>query len=725
MTIIARSFVSVIALLAFSLAAARAQQSNISYIPLNACCIAPDGQGNNFIVSSSAFPLETFANTPTAQATTITVVKMDASSRQLSTFTFPAGNDGQAAAAAVDSQGNLWIVGSVAPSTQSSPIVGLIAKLDSTGTQLLYSGTLGGQDPSGDTAISAIAFDQAGNAYLAGSTNQSDFPTTPGAFITAIQVTLPAETDPFYGFVAKLTPAYSLSYSTLLGGQQAPTFASALAVDAGGLATVAGVTSAPDFPATPGAFQTELPVGDSAVFVTQLNAKGSALVWSTLLGASAQAYSVGGMALDSGGNVVLAGDTSDPNFPVTPGAIQPSFAQPQNGAPSAGDGFVAKLSSTGASLLFSTYYGIASFSGLTGGSFFVSYPYLLGSNFAVPRLKLDTQGDIWITESLADPSGLALHPGSVTVGDGVIAEFAPDGSSLLFSELVPNGVAGQDLALNPDGSLTVIGPPRGVLFDASVSTGFVLRQPRATPTGVSILGVADAAAPAANNAVAPGEFVSVYGAGLGPAAGAGTQFEPDGSVATSLAGTQVSFNGVPAPLLYVSANQINLLVPYEVAGSTQVNMTITTGAGSSQVLPLQIVAAQPNIFAVLNANGSFNSAVNPASPGDTVTIIASGAGLLDPQLPDGAISPSPAPVPAAAIQVNFSFVIFEGFGATTGVVTATPAYAGAIPGTVINLLRVSLPVPAALVAAGPPPFGITLTAGNATSPQVPFYVNPN
>ena len=653
---------------------------------------------------------------------------MDPSGNPISEFTFDTGNDGQAAAAAVDPLGNLWIAGSVAASAQSSPTVGLIAKLDSSGTDLLYSGTFGGRDRNGDTAIGAMAFDPAGNLYLAESTSQSDFPSRPGDYIGAIP-SAAAGQQIFYGFIAKLTPAsqstppYTPSYATLLGGQQSSTFASVLAVDANGLATVSGTTSASDFPVTPGAFQTQLQGGND-VFITRLNAKGTGLVWSTLLGAASglPTASLGGIALDSSGNVVLSGIAADSNFPITSGAIQPHFAMPQNGAASSGDGFVAKLDSTGGSLLFSTYYGIASYSGSTTGSFFVSYPYLIGSNSASPRLRLDAQGDIWITESLADASGLVLQPNSLFLGYALIAELAPDGSSVLFSELAPDGMAGQDLTLNPDGSLTVIGPPRGVDFNAPVSSGFVLRQPRATPTGISILGVADAAAYAVNDAVAPGEYVSIYGTGLGPATGALMQLDPSGVVATSLGGTRVSFGGVFAPLIYASENQINLLVPYEVAGSAQVNTIVTTAAGSSQTLPLQVVAAQPNIFAVVNSDGSLNSASHPAAPGETVSIFVSGAGALNPRLPDGTIALSPALAPAATIQVDFYFGIFEGFGAGIGTLAATPVYAGGIPGTAIDLLRVDVPVPAQLVIAGPPPFSVGVAAGNSTSPALPLYV---
>ena len=641
--------------------------------------------------------------------TTITVVKTDSSSNVISEFTFPAGNDGQAAAAAVDPSGNLWIAGSIAVSSQSYPTLGLIAKLDSTGTQLLYSGTFGGLDPNGATAISAIAFDPDGNLYLAGSTSQTDFPVTPGAFITAL-ITAPAYVP--NGFVTKLirasqsTPPYSLAYSTLLGGQPssssvAPTFILALAVDSKGVATVAGYTYASDFPVTSGAFQTQFEggVNDADGFITRLNAQATSLIWSTLLGEGAP----GAIALDSSGNVVVAGTIYDSSFPITPGAIQPQLAQTTFNII---DGFVTKLNSTGASLLFSTFYGNVN---------------------ATPKLRLDTQGDVWITESLADLSGLVLAPNSIAVGDAVIAELAPDGSSVLFSELVPNGMAGQDLALNPDGSLTVIGPPQAA-FNANIGTGFVLRQPRAAPTGVSILGVADSAANAVNNVVAPGEYVSIYGNGLGPAVGAGMQIDSNGKVASSLGGTQVSFDGVLAPLFYAAENQINVLVPYEVARSTQANMTITTGAGSSQILPLQVAAAQPNIMAVLNSDGSVNSSSNPASSGETITILVSGAGALSPQLADGTIAASPAPAPAARVQVDFYFTLFAfclvdcppNIG--IGTLTAAPAYAGGIPGTVIDMLRVDVPVPANLYMAGPPPFGVTVGVGNSTSPKLQFYL---
>jgi uncharacterized protein (TIGR03437 family) len=189
--------------------------------------------------------------------------------------------------------------------------------------------------------------------------------------------------------------------------------------------------------------------------------------------------------------------------------------------------------------------------------------------------------------------------------------------------------------------------------------------------------------------------------------------------------TQVSIGGVLAPLIYVSENQINVLVPYEAAatiplqGSGQVNMTITSAAGTSQTLTLQVIQTQPNIFAVLNSDGSVNSASNLSAPGDTVSILVSGAGALNPTLPDGTIGGSPAPAPALKVQADFSFTIFEGFSAGVATDTVTPTYAGGIPGAVIDLLRVAAQVPD-LTMMGPPPFGVAASVGGSVSPSVLF-----
>jgi uncharacterized protein (TIGR03437 family) len=233
--------------------------------------------------------------------------------------------------------------------------------------------------------------------------------------------------------------------------------------------------------------------------------------------------------------------------------------------------------------------------------------------------------------------------------------------------------------------------------------------------------VADSAVNAVTNTVAPGEYVSIYGTGLGPAVGVGMQVNSSGVVSNSLGGTEVSIGGVFAPLIYASANQINVLIPFEASG--QVKMTITSAAGASETLALKVVQTQPNIFAILNPDGSVNSAANPATPGATVSILVSGAGALNPTLPDGTIAGSPAPAPALQVQANFYFAIFAGgFGSGPAEVTVTPAYAGGIPGMVMDMLEVNAQAPN-LNMQGQPPFGVTISVGDSVSPQVPFYVS--
>ena len=134
---------------------------------------------------------------------------------------------------------------------------------------MVYSTYLGGSnDNSGGDQGNSIAVDNAGNAYVTGFTNSSDFPVTPGAFQTTYAAGI---------FVTKLDATGSaLGYSTFLGGG----VGDGIAVDSAGNAYVTGTTSS-KFPVTPGAFRTT--VDSNAVFVTKFNPAGSALVYSTLL----------------------------------------------------------------------------------------------------------------------------------------------------------------------------------------------------------------------------------------------------------------------------------------------------------------------------------------------------------------------------------------------------------------------------------------------------------
>ena len=254
---------------------------------------------------------------------------------------------------AVDAAGNAYVTGltgsSDFPGTAGSPIQSthggdhdvFVTKLNAAGTALAYSTYLGS---NGVDAGDAIAVDAAGNAYVTGNTNSSNFPGTAGS---AIQSTFGGRRD---AFVTKLNAAgTSLLYSTYLGGS-GNDVGRGIAVDQAGNAYVVGFTGSPSFPGTAGsAIQSTLGGGEDA-FVTKLNAAGTALVYSTYLGdRSLDAGS--GIALDATGNAYVTGNTSSDNFPGT--ADSPIQSTHSGGF----DAFVTKLNAAGTSLLYSTYLG--------------------------------------------------------------------------------------------------------------------------------------------------------------------------------------------------------------------------------------------------------------------------------------------------------------------------------------------------------------------------------
>ena len=221
-----------------------------------------------------------------------------------------------------------------------------VAKINPTGTALIYSTYLGGI--SQDVGF-AIATDTSGSAYITGSTQSNNFPITPGAFKPV--------SSGVSGFVTKLSPnGSSLIYSTFLAGETHDAEhgivfdkGRALAVDGSGNAYITGTTTCVDFPTTPGAFQ-RIYGGKEDSFVTKLNATGTALVYSTYLGGNGNTGDRGyGITVDSTGSVYIAGQTDSANFP-TVNPIQFSLRGSY-------DAFVTKLNATGTALVYSTYLG--------------------------------------------------------------------------------------------------------------------------------------------------------------------------------------------------------------------------------------------------------------------------------------------------------------------------------------------------------------------------------
>jgi hypothetical protein len=278
-----------------------------------------------------------------------------------STFLTGSGiNDETANGIALDANGDAFVVGSTGSTdfpvttgafqtkNNASDTTGFVTELNSTGSSLLYSTYLGG---STSTSVNGVAIDRSGNAYVTGSTRDTNFPTTPGAYKPTITKTASGATS---AFITKLNPAgTTLDYSTYLGGSMAD-YASAIAVDSAGEAYVGGNTSSNDFPVTSGVFQSAREASNwQTGFVTKLNESGSAPVYSTYLGGRAF-DTLNSIALDSEGNAYAAGSTDSADFPVTSGAFQ-SIIGPDNVQHI--DAFVSELNSSGTSLVYSTFLG--------------------------------------------------------------------------------------------------------------------------------------------------------------------------------------------------------------------------------------------------------------------------------------------------------------------------------------------------------------------------------
>ena len=195
-------------------------------------------------------------------------------------------------------------------------------------------------------------------------------------------------------------------------------------------------------------------------------------------------------------------------------------------------------------------------------------------------------------------------------------------------------------------------------------------------------------------AVTPGEILVLYGEHMGPSSLTQAQLTGDGRVSTSLGGTQVFFDGTPAPMLYASGGQLGAVVPYEINGQLGTQVQVRSMDGSSDLVALPVVQTAPSVFsinltgtgqgAIVNQDGvTVNSSKNPAAKGSVVSIFATGAGQTTPGGLDGKIATAGyLPMPAAAVTVQINGE------------QAEVLYAGASPGSVSGLLQVNVRIPA-------------------------------
>lgn len=614
--------------------------------------LAADSLGNTYLVTNIG---------------DVRVTKIDSQGNVVYVRQFGGSDADGGSAITADAAGNVWVAGNtrsadfpttlpnLAPGPQGPSIPMFVTKLDSKGN-IVYSVI----DPYWLSPL-AIAVDQTGAAYLTGvALNAFPF-TTPGAY--------ESPTSNAQAFVMKLSPGGDrLVYATALGGSKPicteegdcpepniPGFfgfspieiqeGNAIAVDVSGNAYIGGITDDVDFPTTAGAFQTKcnchITAGNG--FVSKISADGSTLLYSTYLGETPGA-SVQAIAINAAGEAWVAGPTLAP-FPTTAGAAFPSPASNASASP----GFLAKVNASGSTLEFATY--------LTAS----------GDAGSVLGLALHGDGSVLVS-SLSSPT------------QGFTEQFDATASNVEFSAMLAKGQADLGFAPAPNNGFAVAG-------SAGLVSGF---QPSSS-TAPSVFALTDSATLTACAPVAPGELITLFGANLGPAVGVAAA-AVGGFIPTQLGGAQVLFDGVPAPLLYVSASQVNAVVPYEVFGRNNTTVQIMAAGGSASYT-YSVVASDPRVFEaasggslVFNQDASQNSAANPAASGSIVTVFASGAGMM--VNPEGITGQIVRELNQPELPVS---VLYQ----PTGLPTENPiiVYAGAAPTLVSGMLQVNFVLP--------------------------------
>jgi uncharacterized protein (TIGR03437 family) len=222
-----------------------------------------------------------------------------------------------------------------------------------------------------------------------------------------------------------------------------------------------------------------------------------------------------------------------------------------------------------------------------------------------------------------------------------------------------------------------------------------------------ISGVVNAAS-YAQGSLAPGEIVAVFGQNLGPQQLALGTFDSNGNLETGINGIGITFNGVPAPMLYASAFALAAIVPFEVSAANQADVQVSADGTASSIQTFNVAPAAPGIFtddasgkgqaAVFNQDHSVNSDANPAPAGSVISVYATGGGQTDPPDSTGATAEGIARVPGPVT-------------ATIGGQTAQVLYAGHAPGEVAGMLQVNLQVPGGVTGDVP----VVLWVGDAES----------
>jgi uncharacterized protein (TIGR03437 family) len=293
-------------------------------------------------------------------------------------------------------------------------------------------------------------------------------------------------------------------------------------------------------------------------------------------------------------------------------------------------------------------------------------------NATAAAISLDSSANIWLT---------GVNGMMSSQNPGFVAELKADGSALSYLAQFPFGEVSQDIAVDSNGVIHVGGP-----------IGLVSMITPTQPQGPRALSIVNAGSGQLTGTIAPGEIISLYGTGLGPATPVAASPQ-NGFYPTSLGGVQVLVDNQPIPLLYVSTSQINAEIPSPING-LQNGLADVRVVNNSAPLPDFRVLATTSVLgafynggaylAATNQDGTVNSELNPAPAGSYISLWATGLGSPGAVM-DGAVATN-ADNYCSSCQVTFGTFNFA--------VTENVQYAGPSPGLIDGLMQINVIVPA-------------------------------
>jgi uncharacterized protein (TIGR03437 family) len=488
-----------------------------------------------------------------------------------------------------------------------------VLKLNQQG-QVIYSTLI-----SAPTASPrSIAVNAKGEVLIAGQSvelGEVRFPVTPGSV---------GDGGANTGFIIKLDATGSKVLVGIRGYGLGP-----VAYDSDDNIYVAGAAYGnSEIRPTPGAFQTThenqgcggtsfVGVGCFYQYLAKISPDGTKLLYSTFLTGSFGAQP-SALLIDGAGNALVAGTTNSRDYPTTAGSFQPEYRAsnppppPSSLRPSinppASTGYLTKLNATGTVLVWSTY-----FSG-TGAESIRSVRHTDDGGLFITGLSASR--DLPMAQGLPRGCPLGSFPEIPYV-----AELSGDGKTLAGSHYVYDiEIYTMDrVAVRPDGTAEIIGGA-STDVEASIASPYIC--------------LVDSADNARLNQVAPGQLVTLFG--------------------DFAEGMKVSINGLPAPLLYASAEQVNVQAPSDLAVLPLVQVSVANPDGTVNTRPISVIARAPSAFLDLtrslspiatcagesfspsyaaitrNEDGSLNSCDHPAPKGSVVTFYLNGLGRTAP-----------------------------------------------------------------------------------------------